>query len=88
MAICKNEKKHRPVAAHGEPPHLLAYFGVHHVNQLISRPVPRDFESCGLISEIFLEPAFRPKSQLANAPVQAIGSNHQVEVLFRTVFEM
>ena len=39
------EQKHRPVATHRETGYLLADFGIHHVNQLVSRPVPGNLES-------------------------------------------
>ena len=58
MGYSEREQEHRAVVSHREARHGLADLGVHHVSQLIPRPVALDLERRDLDAEVPLETFF------------------------------
>jgi len=50
-----------------------------HVDELVTRPIPLDLERGHAIPERDLEPALGPEGELANARMQPIGADDQID---------
>ena len=50
-----------------------------HVPIFISRPIPSHLERSDHITELLFKPILRPEHELANARMQTIGADYQIE---------
>ena len=55
---------------------------VHQIHIFIARSVATRLKRRDDIAEVLLEPPRRPKGELTNGGVQAVGANHKVKLTF------
>src|SRR5262249_39626395 len=83
----KNEEEERLIRAHREAKNLSSRHPVADIDEFVTRTIARDLERGGLITEGNLDPRIRPKHQLADARMQAVGANHEVGLSRRSVIK-
>jgi hypothetical protein len=80
LIICENEQEHRPVISHREASHLLTGETIAYIDILISWAVTVHRKCCDHVPEIFLEPVLFSEYEFPNDRMEAVCSNHHVEV--------
>src|SRR6516165_7944511 len=80
LIICENEQEHRPVVSHREASHLLTGETIAYIDILISWAVTVHRKCCDHVPEIFLEPVLFSEYEFPNDRMEAVCSNHHVEV--------
>src|SRR5271165_5934079 len=80
LMISENEQKHRAVVTHRKARHLLAGEAIADIDILVSRAVSFHRKRGDHVSKIFLESVVISEYQFPNDRMEAIGSDHHLEI--------
>ena len=87
VLVAKNEEKERLVVAHGEARNLSSRNSVADVDEFVARPIPFDLERGDVVTERDFERCLGSERELADARMQAVGADDQIDLARSSMIE-